>query len=132
MAALDRFHCTCIMSRINASTPTAHPLPYIYYTDYSHYHSPIDHTQFPLACVLSYTQGTVEMSNKPEVFVSRMVCCGEGVWVSFRGSSTLELFHTVTKVSLQHIDIKSTMNSIIKREWPCSVSSCYSVVAILL
>ena len=61
-------------------------------------------------------QGEQEMSALSEktVVIKRMVCLGEGVWVSFKGSSSLELFHTVTKSSLQNIDVKSTLTSIMK------------------
>ena len=65
---------------------------------------------------MSVLQGCVQMSCKEGVYVSKMVNQGEGVWVSYKGSSSLELFHTISKSSLQNIDIKSTLSSIIKSE----------------
>ena len=56
------------------------------------------------------------MASTEGVAVSRMVCQGEGVWVCYKGSSSLELFHTISKSSLQNIDIRSTLGSIIKSE----------------
>ncbi len=46
---------------------------------------------------LSLLQSNLEMGSDSQMVVSRMVCWGEGVWVSYKGSSTLELFHTVTQ-----------------------------------
>ena len=78
------------------------------------------HSQYALcnSHSLSSPQGEQEMSALSEktVVIKRMVCWGEGVWVSFKGSSSLELFHTVTKGSLQNIDVKSTLTSIMKSE----------------
>ena len=51
------------------------------------------------------------------VAVSKMVSQGEGVWVSYKGSSSLELFHSISKISLQSIDIKASICSIIKRRY---------------
>ena len=55
------------------------------------------------------------MSGREGVVVSKMVNQGEGVWVSYKGTSSLELFHTTSRTSLQNIDIKSTLCSILKR-----------------
>ena len=63
---------------------------------------------------LSLLQSNLEMGSDSQMVVSRMVCWGEGVWVSYKGSSTLELFHTVTKTCLQSIDVKSTLQSTLK------------------
>ena len=53
------------------------------------------------------------MTKRENAVVSHMACWGEGVWVSYRTISSLELWHTVTKNSLQDINIKDTITGIL-------------------
>ena len=73
-------------------------------------------SKIALSSTHTQTQGSLKMNSREGVLVSKMVNQGEGVWVSYKGSSSLELFHTTSKTSLQNIDIKSTLSSIIKSE----------------
>ena len=76
---------------------------YTYTHAHTHTHT---HTNTP-------SQGKLDMSNDKGVAIKKMTSWGAGVWVSFRGSATLELYHSVTRVSLQQIDIKGTLTQLI-------------------
>lgn len=56
------------------------------------------------------------MTKRENAAVSHMVCWGEGVWVSYRTISTIELWHTVSKTSLQDINIKDAIVGILNGE----------------
>lgn len=65
------------------------------------------------------------MTSEDRVVVNNMVYQGEGVWVSYKGSSSLELFHTSSKQPLQNIDVQTALQTIIKR-------TCVSVQCLCL
>ena len=56
------------------------------------------------------------MSKRENAVVTHMVSWGEGVWVSYRTVSTIELWHTLSKKPLQDINIRDTISGIISCE----------------
>ena len=65
---------------------------------------------------LAMFQHTLTMSKRENAVVTHMVSWGEGVWVSYRTVSTIELWHTLSKKPLQDINIRDTISGIISCE----------------
>lgn len=56
------------------------------------------------------------MSTSENAQVTHMVSWGEGVWVSYRSTAALQLWHTISKKQLQDINIKQAITGIIAGE----------------
>ncbi len=71
-------------------------------------------------------QGNVELGSMSSgISVSKMAAGGAGVWISFNRSANLELYHAVTRLCLQQIDVGATLNRLIASRLsavPCAVS----------
>ena len=66
-----------------------------------------------LSHTLTHTlEGSFQLSQKVGAVVRNMASSGSGVWISLRRSSTVQLFHTVTKTLLQEIDIEKALRNI--------------------
>jgi hypothetical protein len=70
------------------------------------------------------TEGHFQVSRQPTAIVRKMASSGSGVWMSFRRSATVQLFHTVTKTLLQEIDIeKAFLRIALKHDLQSSMHS---------
>ena len=56
------------------------------------------------------------MSTNENAQVTHMVCWGEGVWVSYKNTAALQLWHTISKKQLQDINIKQAITGIVAGE----------------
>ena len=91
--------------RVGSGHETIYTHMYIY-KSHTHIHISSPHMHTP-------SQGKLEMSSEEGVTIKKMTSWGAGVWVSFRGSATLELYHSVTREPLQQINIKGTLTQLI-------------------
>ena len=71
---------------------------------------------YSYAICLAAVQDCLQLCNEEGVSVARMVCSGGGVWVSYRGKTVLELFHSTTLKPLQVTDVQTTLTRMTARE----------------